>query len=87
MGWIVNFRKLMLIAILIFDVVLVAWSLHLMQEALRHQRVLSNACWHAGSDVSGCHVSCLFSEGSYVGYPYPNGPIAKFVLLNQLELL
>ncbi|MBD1809634.1 hypothetical protein H6F98_29905 [Microcoleus sp. FACHB-SPT15] len=58
----------MLIAILIFDVALVAWSLHLMQEAFDSQQF---SLMLAGTLVAMSAAAMLvvyFLMGSYVGY-------------------
>jgi len=58
----------MLIAILIFDVALVAWSLHLMQEAVEQQEF---SLMLAGTLVAMSAAAMLvvyFLMGSYVGY-------------------
>jgi uncharacterized membrane protein YcjF (UPF0283 family) len=68
----------MLIPILIFDVALVAWSLHLMQEAFNQQEF---SLMLAGTLVAMSAAAMLvvyFLMGSYVGHlaqmsqhPYP----------------
>jgi uncharacterized membrane protein YcjF (UPF0283 family) len=58
----------MLIAILIFDVALVAWSLHLMQQAFDNQEF---SLMLAGTLVAMSAAAMLvvyFLMGSYVGY-------------------
>lgn len=58
----------MLIAILIFDVLLVAWSLHLMQEAFDTKEF---SLMLAGTLVAMSAAAMLvvyFLMGSYVGY-------------------
>ncbi|MGQ4648392.1 hypothetical protein [Lyngbya aestuarii] len=58
----------MLIAILIFDVALVAWSLHLMQEAFDNKEF---SLMLAGTLVAMSAAAMLvvyFLMGSYVGY-------------------
>ncbi|NEO28957.1 MAG: hypothetical protein F6K36_00545 [Symploca sp. SIO3C6] len=58
----------MLIAILIFDVLLVAWSLHLMQEAFNTQEF---SLMLAGTLVAMSAAAMLvvyFLMGSYFGY-------------------
>jgi hypothetical protein len=58
----------MLVAILIFDVALVAWSLHLMQEAVEQQEF---SLMLAGTLVALSAAAMLvvyFLMGSYVGY-------------------
>ncbi|MGB7440940.1 MAG: hypothetical protein WA919_07720 [Coleofasciculaceae cyanobacterium] len=58
----------MLIAILIFDVLLVAWSLHLMQEAFNTKEF---SLMLAGTLVAMSAAAMLvvyFLMGSYVGY-------------------
>lgn len=58
----------MLIAILIFDVALVAWSLHLMQQAFNSQQF---SLMLAGTLVAMSAAAMLvvyFLMGSYVGY-------------------
>lgn len=58
----------MLIAILIFDIALVAWSLHLMQEAFDTQEF---SLMLAGTLVALSAAAMLvvyFLMGSYVGY-------------------
>ena len=58
----------MLIPILIFDVALVAWSLHLMQQAVDQQEF---SLMLAGTLVAMAAAAMLvvyFLMGSYVGY-------------------
>lgn len=58
----------MLVAILIFDVALVAWSLHLMQEAFEQQEF---SLMLAGTLVALCAAAMLvvyFLMNSYMGY-------------------
>ncbi|HEY9797625.1 MAG TPA: hypothetical protein V6D30_18470 [Leptolyngbyaceae cyanobacterium] len=58
----------MLIAILIFDVALVAWSLHLMQQAVDTREL---SLMLAGTLVAMSAAAMLvvyFLMGSYVGY-------------------
>jgi hypothetical protein len=58
----------MLIGILIFDVALVAWSLHLMQEAVEQQEF---SLMLAGTLVAMSAAAMLvvyFLMGSYIGY-------------------
>lgn len=58
----------MLIPILIFDVALVAWSLHLMQEAFEHQEF---SLMLAGTLVALSAAAMLvvyFLMNSYMGY-------------------
>jgi hypothetical protein len=58
----------MLITILIFDVALVAWSLHLMQQAFDNQEF---SLMLAGTLVAMSAAAMLvvyFLMGSYVGY-------------------
>jgi len=54
----------MLIGILIFDVALVAWSLHLMEERSSIE-IFFNAGWHIGG---ACRCHAVFLMGNCMSY-------------------
>ncbi len=68
----------MLIAILIFDVALVAWSLHLMQEAFAQQEFSLMLAGMLVAMSAAAMLVVYFLMGSYIGFlaqmaqhPYP----------------
>jgi hypothetical protein len=74
----------MLIFILIIDVALVAWSLHLMQEAFDTKEF---SFMLAGTLVALCHVGGLFFDGELRWLSNPHGSILDAVLLNRRTFL
>jgi len=62
----------MLVPILIFDLGLVAWSLHLMQQAVQQARVFLDAGGNLGGSSGSGYVSSLFPHGSLFNLFNPN---------------
>ncbi|MBW4577842.1 MAG: hypothetical protein KME08_21650 [Aphanothece sp. CMT-3BRIN-NPC111] len=58
----------MLIAILMFDVALVAWSLHLMQEAIEQQEFSLMLAGTLVAMSAAAMMVVYFLMGSYIGY-------------------